>query len=400
MSDFLPYGRQSLSAADIEAVVGVLRSDFLTTGPAVDAFEAELAAFTGARDAVVVNSATAALHLGVAAEMLTPKCVVIVPSITFVATANCVAYCGAKVIFADVDPLSGLMTSQTFDDAVAYIDRHMPGYRFAGCIPVHLAGHAVDLSHIAKVCQQRGAFLIEDASHAIGSVGPQGRVGSCRVSNLSVFSFHPVKTMTTGEGGALTLNDPELARRLRRMRSHGVERDPSRFIGFGYEGEGNEGPWVYEMQELGFNYRLPDINCALGRSQLRQMPHFAERRKALVKAYRSALYEADLPVHNYTGFPGSEPVPHLFQINIDFKAAGLTRTQVMQGLRDKGIGSQVHYIPVHRQPYWLTHQAGERHMPGSDKFYHNSLSLPLYAEMSDEDPVRVVNALSEIIRGN
>src|SRR5690606_4616371 len=221
VSDFLPYGRQCLSEADIDAVIKVLRSDFLTSGPTVEAFEAELAAFTGAREAVVVSSATAALHLGVAAEMLTPKSVVIVPSVTFLATANCVAYCGAKVVFADVDPLSGLMTADTFDEALAVIDRTLPGYRFAGCIPVHLAGHAADLSHIAKVCQQRGAFLIEDASHAIGSIGPQGRVGSCRVSNLTVFSFHPVKTMTTGEGGAITLNDPDLARRLRRMRSHG-----------------------------------------------------------------------------------------------------------------------------------------------------------------------------------
>jgi dTDP-4-amino-4,6-dideoxygalactose transaminase len=208
---------------------------------------------------------------------------------------------------------------------------------------------------------------------------------------MACFSFHPVKTLTTGEGGAITLNDPERAARLRRLRSHGVERDPERFVGE------MRGPWVYEMQELGYNYRLPDLNCALGLSQLARLPHFIQRRKALVGAYRKALGASNLPV--CWAAPDHDPVFHLFAVAIDFAALGLTREAVMAGLRDRGIGTQVHYIPAPDMPYWQKHALGQRPLPGAAAFYAATLSLPLYPDMSDDDPARVVAALKEALHG-
>lgn len=393
MTSFLPYGRQSIDQSDIDAVVETLRSDYLTTGPAVDRFERDLAETVGAKHAVVVANGTAALHIAALTQDLKPNDAVIVPSITFAASANCIAYCGAQVVFADVDPDTGLITDDAFDEALAAIG---PEHHFAGALPVHYAGRAVDLTHISAVCRERGAFLIEDACHAIGTTGPQGAIGACQVSDMAVFSFHPVKTLTTGEGGAVTTNDADLARRLRLLRSHGIERDPNHFEGLGYDGDADNGPWVYEMQALGFNYRLPDLNCALGSAQLKRLPQFMARRRALVERYHEALSATNLPVR-WAPPAGQQPTFHLFAVSIDFEALGTTRTAVMQGLRARGIGSQVHYIPVHRQPYWQTRALGQRELPGADRYYKTTLSLPLYADMDDADPARVIKALGEVL---
>lgn len=386
---FLPYGRQSIDDADIAAVVAALKSDFLTTGPLVERFEQALAQAVGAQEAVVVANGTAALHLAVLSEDLGPQDVAVVPAVTFAASANCVAYCGARVVFADVDPLTGLMTDESFNDALSLIARDHPGHRFRGVIPVHYAGRALDLGHIAEVAGTHGAFVIEDACHALGSVGAQGPVGSCVISDMTCFSFHPVKTVTSGEGGAITLNDPQRAARLRRLRSHGVERDPALFTGDA------RGPWVYEMQELGYNYRLPDLNCALGLSQLARLDAFVARRKKLVGAYRKALGASNLPVRWIA--PDHDPALHLFAVSIDFASLGVTREAVMNGLRARGIGSQVHYIPVPDMPYWRTRALGRRALPGAAAFYAATLSLPLYPDMDDDDPARVVAALSEVL---
>ncbi len=324
-------------------------------------------------------------------EDLGPKDVVVVPSLTFAASANCVAYCGAQVVFADVDPHTGLITDEAFNDAVSLIARDYPDHRFAGVIPVHYAGRPVDLSHISSVCGEHGAFVIEDACHAIGTTGAQGPVGSCHSSDMACFSFHPVKTLTTGEGGAITLNDPERARRLRRLRSHGIERDPVYFQ------TPERGPWVYEMQELGFNYRLPDLNCALGVSQIQRLSFFAERRARLTTLYQQALAATNLPVSWIAPSPDENPVFHLFAVGIDFATLGTTRAAVMEALKARGIGTQVHYIPVHRQPYWRKHALGRRDLPGAERFYAQTLSLPLYADMADDDPARVVAALQAVL---
>jgi len=393
---FLPYGRQSIGQDDIDAVIEALRSDFLTTGPWVERFERELADTVGAQQAVAVANGTAALHLAVLSQNLTPEDVVIVPSLTFVATANAVAFCGAQVVFADVDGETGLMTEEGFLEALAVVEG-LEGYRFAGVIPVHYAGRPVDLSLMADICAGERAFIIEDACHALGSRGPQGRIGSAEASDMACFSFHPVKTLTTGEGGAITTNDVKLAERLRQLRSHGLERRADRFGGLGFGDGDDNGPWVYEMPELGYNYRLPDINCALGVAQLTKLPRFVAQRRALVQAYRHRLAEAGVPLSHAPEPEGEEAAFHLMAVGIDFPAVGKRRAEVMADLRARGIGTQVHYVPVHRQPYWVGRQLGRRELRGADRFYRHSLSLPLFPDMTEADVARVVEALAAVL---
>lgn len=396
MPEFLPYGRQSLDQSDIDHVIEALKSDFLTTGPWVDRFERDLATAVGAAEAVVVANGTAALHLALMTRDLSPTDVVIVPSITFVASANAVAYCGAQVVFADVDPDTGLMTEETFREALAVV-RGLFGYRFAGVVPVHYAGRPIDLSAISDLCREAGAFVLEDACHALGSKGPQGVIGACGASDMACFSFHPVKTLTTGEGGAITTQDPALAARLRQLRSHGLERRTEHFTGLGFGDGDDTGGWVYELPTLGYNYRLPDINCALGVSQLEKLGHFCERRRKLVALYQQELTKTNRSVSWMPPVEGSNPVFHLMAVAIDFQAAGLTRGDLMAALKTKGIGTQVHYVPVHRQPFWQARQLGRRDLKGADHFYRRTLSLPLFPDMRDEDPQRVMVALNEAL---
>jgi UDP-4-amino-4,6-dideoxy-N-acetyl-beta-L-altrosamine transaminase len=376
----LSYGRQTIEDDDIAAVTEALRADFLTTGPTVDAFEAAFAETVGARHAVACANGTAALHLAMLALKVQPGEVVIAPSITFLATANCARYVGAEVVFADVDPLSGLMTPGTLADARTRVgDR-----RLRAVLPVHLRGDAADLPGLAALAGDAGAVLVEDAPHALGTTMAFGnvaeRVGDARHSAMATFSFHPVKTLTTGEGGMVTTNDAALAERLKVMRSHGMIRP-----------EGAD-PWWYEMPEPGFNYRLPDILCALGLSQLAKLPRFAARRRALAKAYAAALAPLAPVVRPAESPPWSDPVLHLMCVLIDFEAAGFTRGQVVERLRERGVGTQVHYIPVHRQPYYRA-RYGDLDLPGAEAWYARCLSLPLYPGMADEDVGRVAEAL-------
>jgi UDP-4-amino-4,6-dideoxy-N-acetyl-beta-L-altrosamine transaminase len=380
----LPYGHQTIEDDDIAAVAAALRADFLTTGPTVDAFEAAFAETVGARHAVACANGTAALHLAMLALDVQPGEVVIAPSITFLATANCARYVGAEVVFADVDPLSGLMTPDTLAEALGRVG----GRKLRAVLPVHLRGDTVNLPDLAALAGQAGAVLVEDAPHALGSTMTYGnaaeRAGDARHSAMATFSFHPVKTIATGEGGMVTTNDAALAERLRVMRSHGMVRPAG------------SDPWWYEMPEPGFNYRLPDILCALGLSQLAKLPRFAARRRALAKAYETALTPL-APVVRLAARPAwSDPVLHLLCVLIDFEAAGRTRRQVVEDLRAKGVGTQVHYIPVHRQPYYRA-RYGELTLPGAEAWYDRCLSLPLYPGMADEDVGRVVEALKKVL---
>jgi UDP-4-amino-4,6-dideoxy-N-acetyl-beta-L-altrosamine transaminase len=380
----LPYGRQTIEDDDIAAVAEALRGDFLTTGPTVEAFEAAFAETVGARHAVACANGTAALHLAMLALDVKPGEVVIAPSITFLATANCARYVGADVVFADVDPDSGLMTPETLAEALTRVG----GRRLRAVLPVHLRGDACDLPALEALARGAGAVLVEDAPHAVGTTARFGNttetIGDVAHSAMATFSFHPVKTIATGEGGMVTTNDPALATRLRSLRSHGMVRP-----------EGAE-PWWYEMAEPGFNYRLPDILCALGLSQLAKLPRFAARRRALAQAYAQALAPLAPLVRQAAQPAWSDPVLHLMCVLIDFEAAGVTRREVVEALRARGVGTQVHYIPVHRQPYYRG-LYGDLRLPGAEAWYARCLSLPLYPGMADADVAKVVGALAEVL---
>lgn len=394
---FLPYGRQLIEDDDVAAVAEALRSDYLTTGPRVQAFEAAFAETVGARHAIASANGTAALHLAMLALDLQPGDAVVVPTVTFAATANCARFQGGEVVFADVDPDTGLMTPQTLTAALERLE----GRRLAAVLPVHLGGNVCDLPALRRLAGEAGAVLVEDACHALGSTmafdGVGERAGDCRHAAMACFSFHPVKTIATGEGGMTTTNDHALAERLRGFRSHGITRDPARFRlpAQSFDGAGEANPWAYEMQDLGYNYRLPDVLCALGISQLAKLGRFAARRRALAARYRTLL--APLPVRA-VATPAGDPALHLFVVLIDFEAVGVTRKRVMETLHARGIGSQVHYIPVHRQPYYRD-RYGEIDLPGADAWYGRCLSLPLHAGMTDGDVERVAAALGEALGG-
>lgn len=380
----LPYGRQTIEDDDIAAVAQALRADFLTTGPRVEAFETAFADVVGAPHAVACANGTAALHLAMLALDVQPGEVCVAPSITFLATANCARYVGAEVVFADVDPDTGLMTPDTLADAL----RRADGRRVRAVLPVHLRGDVAELPALQALAALADAVLVEDAPHALGSTMNFGdrteRVGDCSHSAMATFSFHPVKTIATGEGGMVTTRDPRLAERLRSLRSHGMVRPA-----------GAE-PWWYEMPELGFNYRLPDVLCALGQSQLAKLPRFAARRRALAARYETGLQRL-APLVRPAVRPGwSDPVLHLMTVLVDFAVAERSRLEVVEALRARGVGSQIHYIPVHRQPYYRE-RYGDQGLPGAETWYARCLSLPLYPGMADEDVDRVIEALSEAL---
>jgi UDP-4-amino-4,6-dideoxy-N-acetyl-beta-L-altrosamine transaminase len=379
---FLPYGRQSIDHSDIAAVVEVLRGDWLTTGPTIEALEEAFAEAVGADHAVACSNGTTALHLALAAEGVGPGDVCIVPAITFMATANAALYCGAEVVFADVDPDTGLMTPASLAEAIGRADG-----RARVALPVHLAGQCEAIDQMAELVSAAGAVLVEDACHAVGSRWKGEPVGNGRHARAATFSFHPVKTIAAGEGGMVTTRDAALARRMRLLRSHGIERDTAR-----HERSESE-PWWHEMQALGWNYRLSDIQAALALSQLRRLGAFTARRRELAQAYDAALSRANLPVAPLQRTPDCDPCLHLYPVRIDFEAIGRSRGEIMAALAGQGIGSQVHYIPVPDQPFY-TARYGRQDLPGARRYYARTLSLPLFFGMTDEDPGRVTDALA------
>ncbi len=396
--DFLPYGRQTVDDDDVDAVSAVLRSDWLTGGPAVAEFEEAFAGATASRYAISCSNGTAALHLAALALGLGPKDCVVVPSITFLATANAARYVGAEVVFADVDPDTGLLTADCL--AKANNRAKAEGRKISAVFPVHLGGQVASIDGLAQAVTSDCA-IVEDACHAIGASDAGSPVGSCRNTAMACFSLHPVKTIASGEGGVVTTNDPEFARRLRLARNHGMERDPDRFVrrelAYGRDGEVN--PWYYEMPEPGFNYRLSDIHAALGRSQLKKLAQFVARRSALVDRYSRLLAPLAPVVRPVRRVSNSVPAWHLCVVLIDFEKIGVDRATMMRRLRAKGIGSQVHYIPVHQQPYYRE-RYGALSLPGAEAWYARALSLPLFPTMADSDVDRVVDALTEIVTGS
>lgn len=396
--DFLPYARQFIDDDDIAAVADALRDEYLTTGPRVAQFEACLQAITGARHTVACSNGTAALHLAAMALNLGPGDAVIVPSITFLATANAARYQNAEVIFADVDPGTGLMRAADVERALS----RAGDLNVRAIFPVHLNGQPADMISVGQIAATHGLSVVEDCAHALGTKTRYANtwrpVGACDHSTLCTFSFHPVKAIAMGEGGAVTTNDAELGQRLNTLRNHGLLRDRSRFErqDLVYDSAGMPSNWYYEMQEFGYNYRLPDINCALGISQLAKLDKFLTRRRLLVDRYIECLKGLDPAIRPIDFVPDSEVGWHLFVVQIDFDALGVTRQAVTQRLAERKIGSQVHYFPVHRQPYYR-HRYGDIDLPGAEHYYSRALSLPLFPAMSDDDPARVVDALKEIL---
>lgn len=397
---FLPYGRHVVDQDDIDAVVGVLRGDWLTTGPTVEAFEGALTAALGAREAVACSNGTTALHLACAALGLGPGDTVIVPAVTFLATANAARYCGAEVVFADVDPQTALMTAETLDAALHRARR--AGMRPRTVSTVHLCGHVGDLVEQSRLARAQGLTIIEDGCHALGTVqhvdGQQAAVGGCRFGDLTTLSFHPVKTIATAEGGAVMANDPDLARAMRRLRNHGMVRDADGWTeaaqAFGPDGQPN--PWYYEMPEPGWNFRLTDLQCALGISQLAKLQPFVARRRQLIRRYDERLSAFGPALRPMTRHGGQDTGWHLSVALIDFAGLGRDRGAVMRELREKGIGTQVHYLPVNRQPYYRR-RYGDLALPGADRWYDRCLSLPLFPAMEEGDVDRVVEILAGVL---
>ncbi len=391
---FLPYGRHCIAEDDVAAVVAVLQGDWLTTGPTVEAFETAFAERVGARFAVACSSGTAGLHLAALSLGLGPDDVVVVPTMTFLATANAVRYVGAEVAFADVDPETGLP-----DEAMlrAAIERSPRG-AVKAIFPVHMNGQCVDMPMVAKATRARGLAVVEDACHAIGARygGKDGLVdvGACRHSDMAVFSLHPVKAIAMGEGGVITTNDAVLHETLTRLRNHGMASNPRQPANadMAFDGDGGENPWYYEMDAPGFNYRASDIHCALGLSQLGKLDGFLARRRRLAGLYDEALAPLAPVVRPVPRVPGCISGQHLYVVLIDFVTLGVSRAELMRDLREQGIGTQVHYIPVHRQPYYAQ-RYGVADLPGADRYYERCLSLPMFPVMKDTDVERVVDAL-------
>jgi UDP-4-amino-4,6-dideoxy-N-acetyl-beta-L-altrosamine transaminase len=398
MSEFLPYGRQSIDDADIAAVVRALKSDFLTSGPEVEAFEREFSAYVGARHAIAMSNATTALHVAMRIAGVGPGDRVLTSPITFLASANCAAYVGAVPDFVDVHPVShnldaDALRSSWSDDVKAVV-------------AVAYAGQSSDMPRIAAFAHSRGAVVIEDASHGTGGgfshEGRAWKLGGHPWADMTVFSFHPVKTLTTGEGGMLVTDDDEFARLARLLRSHGVERDRARFQGFGADSGplAERGPWTYEMQELGYNYRITDLQCALGRSQLAKLDGFIARRREIVAAYNAAFAGLDwLSVPGVLREADRDQVSwHLYTVELDFERMGRTRTEVMQRLREQGVGSQVLYIPVHLQPWYRqTYGYAPGKCPVAEQSYARCLSLPLYPTLTDADVERVAKTVRALV---
>jgi UDP-4-amino-4,6-dideoxy-N-acetyl-beta-L-altrosamine transaminase len=368
----IPYGQQSITSEDIDAVVDVLKSDFLTQGPQVPAFESCLTALTGADHAVAVNSATSALHIACLALEVGRGDLVWTTPITFVASANCALYCGAEIDFVDIDP-------HTYNMSVPALAEKLERARDEGrlpklVIPVHLTGQSCQMAEIADLSRRYGFRVIEDASHAIGASYRGAAVGSCRYSDVTIFSFHPVKIITTAEGGAALTNDPVLARRMELLRSHGITRDETEMTGLA------EGPWYYEQVALGYNYRMTDLQAALGVSQLERLSKSIDRRHAIASQYDGAF--ASAPIITPWQHPETRSAYHLYVMQLE-NGHPLKRDVAFERLRRAGIGVNVHYIPVHLQPFYRNLGFSIGQFPVAEEYYARAISLPMFPTMTE-----------------
>ncbi len=383
MRDVIPYARQDISDADIAAVLEILRSDFLTQGPAIERFENEICRATGARYAVALSSATAGLHLACLALDIGAGDWVWTSPNTFVASANCARYCDAKVDFIDVEIDTGNINLELLNEKLKQAAQ-------LGClpkliIPVHFSGRSCEMQALDQLATQYGFVVLEDAAHAIGATHQGAPVGACQYSRATVFSFHPVKIVTTGEGGVVTTNDEAMYHRLLRLRSHGISRDPQKMT------QPSDGAWYYQQLELGFNYRMTDIQAALGCSQLQRLPEFVERRRVLVARYRTAL--ADLPIQLPRADADNESAWHLFVIRV----AASQRKALFDFLRSEDINVNVHYIPVYLHPYYQALGFDVGYCVASEAYYQQAITLPLYPALTETQQDRIIELLKSMI---
>jgi UDP-4-amino-4,6-dideoxy-N-acetyl-beta-L-altrosamine transaminase len=383
---FIPYGRQTISEADIAAVESVLRSPYLTQGPAVPAFEQAVAEKVNAHYGVAVNSATSALHIACLALGLGPGDRLWTSPITFVASANCGRYCGAEVDYVDIDPATGLMSVPVLEQKLQGAERE--GTLPKVVVPVHLTGSSCEMAAIGSLAARYGFVVLEDASHAIGGRYRGEPVGNCRHSAITVFSFHPVKIITTGEGGLATTNDSVLAQRMAELRSHGIVRDVERFE------QPAAGPWMYEQQQLGFNYRITDIQAALGLSQLQQLDEIVAERNRQLNRYQELL--ADMPIQLLNVPDDVLSSVHLAVIRLQ-QATAEQHRKVFEGLRAAGIGVQLHYSPVHLHPYYRALGFLEGQFPEAEAYASSAISLPLFPGLEIHEQQQVSRTLSNLL---
>lgn len=384
----IPYGRQDISQADIDAVVGVLRSDFLTQGPTVPRFEEFVAQYCGAQHAVAVNSATSALHIACLALDLGPGDWLWTSPNTFVASANCALYCGAKVDFVDTDPRTHNMSVNRLREKLIQAEKE--GRLPKILIPVHYAGQPCDMPAINALGQQYGFKIIEDASHAIGASYNNIKVGSCVHSDITVFSFHPVKIITTGEGGMAMANDEALANRLLRLRTHGITNDKELM-----QSRPLNEIWNYQQIELGFNYRMTDIQAALGLSQMQRLDEFVSRRHEIAKRYEAEL--RSLPIIIPYQASGTYSSYHLYPIRVSEAECGKTQRQVFDALSQNGVAANLHYIPVHRQPYYESIGFKVSDFPEAEQFHREAISLPIYPSLTDVQQADVSTVIAKAL---
>lgn len=383
----IPYGRQEISEDDISAVVATLQSDFLTQGPQVPTFEHAICAHSGALHAMAVNSATSALHIAYRALGLGQGDELWTAPITFVATANAAHYCGARVRFIDIDP-------ETYTICLDALECRLEEARIAGLalprivVPVHLAGQSCDMHRLNELSSKYGFSVVEDASHSIGAHFDGRPVGSCEYSDICVFSFHPVKIITTAEGGVATTNDPQLATRMELLRSHGVTRDPALMSNH------DEGGWYYEQVDLGFNYRMTELQAALGVSQLQRLDAFIDKRHEQARRYHADL--AGLPLKLPYQAENQRSALHLYPVLVGSEAP-LNRRELFDALRSSGVGVNVHYIPVYRQPWYVNAGYPQDECPVADDYYSRALSIPLYSGLTEENQGIVIKLLRDLL---
>lgn len=376
---YLPYGKQNIDNADINEVIKALKSDFLTTGPYVRQFEEKVARYVGAKYAVAVSNGTAALHVACLAAGIKKGDEVLVTPLTFAASANCILYCGAKPVFIDIEEDTGNIDINKIEEKI--------NSKTKAIIPVDLTGQSVDIDKIMEISNKHNLIVIEDGAHALGSEYKGNKVGA--KAHMTEFSFHPVKPITTGEGGVVTTNSEELYKKLLLFRSHGITRDKDMLIR-------NEGPWYYEQLELGFNYRIPDINCALGVSQLDKIDEFVNKRRAIVKKYNEAfkdLEELDIPTEREFSNSGW----HIYVIKLNLDKIKVSRKEIFEALQKENIGVNVHYIPVYLHPYYEKLGYKKGLCPNAEKFYERIITLPLFPKMKENDIEDVIKAVKKVL---